>query len=64
MRHLVSFYFVCDSEDLSFALPVCLDISSQYHCDSCSVVDLSVKTFSCDGLISEKVSLDNFGNNK
>lgn len=67
MKHLVSFSFVCDSEDLSYALSTCLELPTSYHSESCSVVDLSVRSVSSgdvfkpssDGLKLEKVSLVN-----
>lgn len=70
MKHLVNLSFVCESTDLSFAISTCLDLPAAYHCETCSVLDLSVRSVSScdvfkpspDGLTLEKVSLVNSAN--
>lgn len=63
MKHLVNFSCVCDSADLSYVLSILLDINTSYHAESCSVLNLIVKTVSpcnvfkpsSDGLSLDKV---------
>lgn len=67
MKHLVNFSFVCESTDLGYALSTCLDLPTSYHCETCSLVDLSVRSVSpcdvfkpsSDGLTLENISLVN-----